>query len=629
VSLSGARAAPGKSIPRGTFLAVGLSAVVYVAVAVLFAGSIPAETLAGETDAMWRVSRWRWLADAGVIAATLSSAMASFLGAPRILQSLAADKLFPVLAPFAQGHGPTENPRRGVLLSAAIAFATIALGDLDLVARIVSMFFLISYGLLNYATYVEARGKSPYFRPRFRWFHPRQSLFGALACAGVIVMLDVGAAAFAGALLFGIFWYVDSRSEVARWADSRRSGRFQSIRKELLGIAKQLRHPRDWRPVLLVFTNDAGRRQRLLRFAAWIEGGAGFTTVVRILIGESTKLDAARAAAEKELRADIEALEMDAFPLVVTTPDVASGLVVMLQSHGLGAIQANTILMNWFDRRPGEGGAPGLERFGTYLRLARRQDANIVILEVHGEDFEALARIPSKKRTIDVWYEDGPTGRMMLLFAYLMTRSEDWHRAHIRLFAATKPDQTREAALAALSEELDEARIDAEPEIVDAIDARAIAARSGKASMVFLPFRLRGEELVGAFGLRLDGVVDSLPMTALVLAAEDFDLDAGPEEGPHGEIAKADETADASAEHATQARADADEAAAVLAELGAQLERARGKDTDPAELSALERSHAKAADAAEQAKRRAAKARAKADQAERDAQVTREKATDG
>jgi hypothetical protein len=70
-------------------------------------------------------------------------------------------------------------------------------------------------------------------------------------------------------------------------------------------------------------------------------------------------------------------------------------------------------------------------------------------------------------------------------------------------------------------------------------------------------------------------------------------------------------------------------AAAELAELGAQLERARGKDTDPAELGALERSHAKAADAAEQAKRRAAKARAKADQAERDAQVTREKATDG
>jgi amino acid transporter len=45
VSLSGDLADPGKSIPRGTFLAVGISAVVYVAVAVLFAGSIPAETL--------------------------------------------------------------------------------------------------------------------------------------------------------------------------------------------------------------------------------------------------------------------------------------------------------------------------------------------------------------------------------------------------------------------------------------------------------------------------------------------------------------------------------------------------------------------------------------------------------
>ena len=55
-----------------------------------------------------------WLVDAGAIAATLSSALASFLGAPRILQSLAGDRVFPFLDAFAVGHGPMGNPRRGV-----------------------------------------------------------------------------------------------------------------------------------------------------------------------------------------------------------------------------------------------------------------------------------------------------------------------------------------------------------------------------------------------------------------------------------------------------------------------------------------------------------------------------------
>jgi amino acid transporter len=106
-----------------------------------------------------------FLIRAGVIAATLSSAMASFLGAPRILQSLSADRIFPFLLPFAKGSGATQNPRRGVLLSAGIAFATIGLGKLNIIAPLVSMFFLISYGLLNYATYFEARAGSPFLSP--------------------------------------------------------------------------------------------------------------------------------------------------------------------------------------------------------------------------------------------------------------------------------------------------------------------------------------------------------------------------------------------------------------------------------------------------------------------------------
>ena len=97
--------------------------------------------------------------------------MASFLGAPRILQSLASGPRLSDPQLLRQGTRRRQsNPRRGVLLSLAIALVTISLGNLNVIAPVVSMFFLISYGLLNYATYYEATAASPSFRPRFQAF---------------------------------------------------------------------------------------------------------------------------------------------------------------------------------------------------------------------------------------------------------------------------------------------------------------------------------------------------------------------------------------------------------------------------------------------------------------------------
>jgi amino acid transporter len=111
--MSGDLKDPGKSLPRGTFTAVGISIIVYFISAVVLAAALPADVLMGDYGAMNRVAYMAPLITAGVIAATLSSAMASFLGAPRILQSLAGDRIFPFLNAFAKGTGPSENPRRG------------------------------------------------------------------------------------------------------------------------------------------------------------------------------------------------------------------------------------------------------------------------------------------------------------------------------------------------------------------------------------------------------------------------------------------------------------------------------------------------------------------------------------
>jgi hypothetical protein len=538
VSMSGELKDPGKSLPLGTFMAVGISILVYFSAAFVFAGVLPNEILMKDYGAMKRVARFSFLIDAGVVAATLSSAMASFLGAPRILQSLAKDRVFPFLLPFSKGSGPADNPRRGVLISAAIALATISMGQLNLIARVVSMFFLISYGLLNYATYYEARAASPSFRPKFKWFDKRLSLLGFLACLLVMLAIDFKTGLIAVSILVAIYQYLKRTAGPARWADSRRSHYLQRVRENLLEASVEPEHDRDWRPQILAFSKDAQRRPGLLRFASWLEGRSGLTTVVKILEGEGVKMLKLQEESESELRSDIAAHGFSAFPLVVFAPDLDIALNTLIQSTGVGPLKANTILLNWLDPESESKNDQREINLGRNLRAAYRLGRNIVVLDADEVKWNTLENIPGEDRRIDVWWLNDATSRLMLLLGYLITRSDPWGAAKIRVLAAGYTADTSEN-LTDLKNNIEEARIEAEPIIVTHADIDKLSEYSSDAAVVFLPFRLRGDQITCPIDASIEKLLSRLPVTAFVLAAEDIALDAEPEEGTAGDMAAA------------------------------------------------------------------------------------------
>ncbi len=615
VSMSGDLKDPGKSLPRGTFFAVGLSTLVYVIVAFLFAGGLPREVLSGDYASMKRVASVGFVIDAGVIAATLSSGMASFLGAPRILQSLAQDRIFPFLLPFARGAGATGNPRRGVLLSCGIAFATVALGNLNLIAPVVSMFFLISYGLLNYATFYEARAASPSFRPRFRWFDARLSLLGGIACLGAMLAIDVAAGLVAIALLFSIYQYLKRTAGPARWADSRRSYHLQRVREHLLGAAREPEHPRDWRPELLVFSDDPERREPLLRFASWLEGPSGLTTVVKILEGEGVKMIKRRDEAEVELRKDLARVHSEAFALAVAAPNLSVGVNTLVQAYGIGPIRANTILLNWLEQLPGGEKLQDTQSYGHNLRGAFRLGCNVIVLDAKEDAWASLGELPPEKRRIDVWWWRDRTSRLMLLLAYLMTRSEEWSGARIRVLAASlrteedgEAEVDYEATVEDLRNTLEEFRIEAEPEVVVNTSVETLAEQSGNAALVFLPFRLRGNQLAGPFGGRIEDMLAPLPVTAIGLAAEDIALDAEPEEGKSAEIAAALDAFSDAKKRAEKVEREAAEAHRYAEEKLSELEEAAAAGVDEEVRSDIEATSLDVMELANRAARREAEA---------------------
>jgi amino acid transporter len=623
VSMSGDLKDPGKSLPSGTFMAVGLSIIIYILSSIIFAAALPADVMMSDYGAMKKVAFLGFLVTAGVIAATLSSAMASFLGAPRILQSLAADRIFPFLVPFAKGSGPAANPRRSVLLSAGIAYATVAWGQINLIAPVVSMFFLVSYGLLNYATYYEARSQSPSFRPRFRYFNKWLSLAGALACLGVMLAIEITAGIIAVAVLFGIFQYLRRTAGPSRWADSRRSHHLQLIREHLLAAAAEPEHARYWRPQILAFSDNPQRRSQLLRFSSWIEGGSGLTSAIKILEGEGLKMRKLKEEAEAQLQRDIQKDDAHAFPLVVTAPNLEIGLQTVIQAYGIGSLKANTILLNWLGRSPAKILGLDDREFGRNLRAAHHYGCNIVILDVKLDKWNALEEPIGQDRCIDVWWWGDATSRLMLLFAYLMTRNEKWRDAKIRLLAVADGNEDGQT-IESLEEMLEEVRIEATPELVKDVDPDTLAEYSADASLAFLPFRIRDNQVLDPFGNSMENTLFLLPVTAMVLAAEDVELDAEPEEGKAGEMAETLDALKAARKLARAAEKEAAEAAEAAEKARKKVEyiAADPEGVDEETKTKTEKTAKEAQKQATKMTRKAAKAAAMAEIAAREAEAS-------
>ncbi len=168
VGLSGDLREPRKSIPLGTLSATLAGMMIYIFVGYKLAISASPEALAGDELIMSKIALWGPIIPIGLAAASLSSAVGSYLVAPRILQAIAADRVLPW--PWANGWlsraaGKTSEPVNAALITAAIALTFVLIGDVDFVAKIISMFFMITYGSICAISVLEHFAADPAYRP--------------------------------------------------------------------------------------------------------------------------------------------------------------------------------------------------------------------------------------------------------------------------------------------------------------------------------------------------------------------------------------------------------------------------------------------------------------------------------
>ncbi|MDZ7694286.1 MAG: hypothetical protein U5K69_24725 [Balneolaceae bacterium] len=285
VNMSGDLENPAKSIPKGTFAAIGVGYLIYMTLPIILANRADALTLIEDPMIMRRIAYWGDAILIGVWGATLSSAVGSILGAPRVLQALARDGVLPRwLRWLGRGDGDDDTPRVGTIVTLAIALVAVYLGNLNIIAPILTMFFLTTYAVLNASAGIERLLDSPSFRPEFEvhWFF---SLLGAAGCIAVMFLINAVATGLAFVFVLVVFLWLQRREMKTAWGDVSQGIWMALIRAGLMRLNNESTG-KTWRPNPLVLSGAPTKRWHLIKFASSITHNRGIMTVATVLTGK-------------------------------------------------------------------------------------------------------------------------------------------------------------------------------------------------------------------------------------------------------------------------------------------------------------------------------------------------------
>nr|XP_006009868.1 PREDICTED: solute carrier family 12 member 6 isoform X2 [Latimeria chalumnae] len=468
-----------KSIPIGTILAILTTSLVYFSCIILFGACIEGVVLKdkfGEAvngNLVVGILSWPspWVIVIGSFFSTCGAGLQSLTGAPRLLQAIAKDNIIPFLRVF--GHGKANGePTWALLLTAFIAELGILIASLDLVAPILSMFFLMCYLFVNLACAVQTLLRTPNWRPRFKYYHWALSFLGMSICLALMFISSWYYAIVAMVIAGMIYKYIEYQGAEKEWGDGIRGLSLSAARYALLRLEEGPPHTKNWRPQLLVLMKlDEDlhvKYPRLLTFASQLKAGKGLTIVGSVIGGNFLENYGEALAAEQTIKHLMDKEKVKGFCQVVVASKVREGISHLIQSCGLGGMKHNTVVMGWpYGWRQSEDPRAwktfiGTVRVTTAAHLALLVAKNISLFPNNTEQYS--------EGSIDVWWIVHDGGMLMLL-PFLLRQHKVWRKCKMRIFTVAQLEDNSIQMKKDLATFLYHLRIEAEVEVVEMHDS--------------------------------------------------------------------------------------------------------------------------------------------------------------
>ncbi|NDV47884.1 amino acid permease [Paludibacter sp. 221] len=492
VGLSGDLRNPAKSIPLGTLGATISGFVIYTLVIWKLSVSASQADLLSDQLVMSRIAVFgNIIVPIGLAAATFSSALGSILVAPRTLQAIARDESFP-LGRFnkflAKGKGDNSEPVNATFISFLIALLFVMMGSIDMVAEIISMFFLISYGTLCLISFLNHFGSSPSYRPRFKskWYI---SLAGFVLSVWVMFMINALYTLVAYIIIIILYIVIEHYNKNEKGlVDIFEGALFQLNRRIRVFMQKQqtAAENEEWRPSAICISPNSFERDKVIDLMNWISYQHGFGTYFHYIEGYYGKQTVAES--REILQQLVDGQRTNGSALYIDTmisPSYTSAIAQVIQAPSISGMENNMIVFEY-----DKGNKEELLRIIDNVKLTKAGNFDVCIF--------AGSTYPLRTRNgIHVWIRanDDDNTNLMILLGYIISSHPDWSKSQIKMFVTTK-NKEAENLRKELQERFEERRLPvtmANIEIVTIAEGKTIqetiTAYSKHAGLTLIGFR--------------------------------------------------------------------------------------------------------------------------------------------
>lgn len=438
VGLSGDLKKPSVSIPLGTTLATIAGMVIYFFVVYKLALSAPVEDLLEHQLIMSRIALGGIIIiPLGLAASTFSSALGSVMVAPRTLQALALDTAFPSKSInnwLAKTREHDNEPVNASLVTVVIAFIFVAVGNVNAVATIISMFFMVTYGSLCLISFLNHFGSSPSYRPSFRsrWYI---SFTGFAVSVWVMFKISTPYALLAFVLMAAIYLFVDNYHKNRKGFESIfANALFQLNRNLQLTIQRKQASKKklEWRPSAICISKDSFKRDNAFRLLNWISYKYGFGTYLHHIVGYYSTSNVLKAREELTRLLDhVNETENYVYIDTIISPSNTSAIAQAIQIPGIAGMENNMVLFE-FDKDNPQNLAEIIDNFS----LVNSGDMDICILA--GSNREIYFN-----KGIHIWINplDTENANLMILLGFIITGHPDWKKGKIKIFNICEPHE--------------------------------------------------------------------------------------------------------------------------------------------------------------------------------------------
>jgi amino acid transporter len=450
VAMSGDLKNPRSSIPLGTMLAIFTGMIIYIGLAVGFALFVDRDLLLSDTAFLQKIALVPVLVIAGIWGATLSSALGGILGGPRIVQALAKDKLAPGV--LSKGFGINNEPRIAIILTFFIAWGGILIGDLNTIARVVSMFFIAAYGFINLAFALESWASTD-FRPYFkipRWV----GWLGFAASIIVMIQIDIIAMFVAFILVWFVWYLMKKREQELDPGDVWQSVWANVIRHSIFKMSSKGIEERNWKPNIMLFSGNPDTREKLIELGRALIANYGLLTIINLKKTQQNRMMQSRF--RQNVTTDESRPEDGIYVRQYPCTDIYDGIENLAQTYGFAGVEPNTVLMGWTRKGTDQ------ERFAQLIKNIISMDLNILLM-----DYD-LRKGFGKRKTIDIWWRgSGNNGNLAINLVKFLWLSQEWKDSKTRLMIENPVNDERDNIYNFAKEVLDNLRVNAEINIIN------------------------------------------------------------------------------------------------------------------------------------------------------------------